>query len=189
MALHPTLWRTCRILAGGTRLQLLRWVVAQPGKTVSDLALAVGISLPRASQELRRLQSRGLIQAVRVGKRVRYQPIPDPEVPSAALLLAATEPVFRRFSDVSASRFVEVASAFSHPRRIAIAQELLRGPRYSIALRRAVGVPKIAFNRHLKVLRARALVVRRKGKNHFAVNSHPLAKALARVIKQASLAG
>ena len=40
MALSPTLWRTCRILSGGTRLALLRRVIKHPGLSVSELAAA-----------------------------------------------------------------------------------------------------------------------------------------------------
>ena len=78
MALHPTLWRTCRVLAGPTRLRLLRRVIARPGLTVQQLADAQDIGKSRASQELRRLQSRGLIQARRKSARVAYHPVPDP---------------------------------------------------------------------------------------------------------------
>ena len=42
MALHPTLWRTCRVLAGPTRLRLLRRVIARPGLTVQQLAMPRG---------------------------------------------------------------------------------------------------------------------------------------------------
>ena len=47
--LHPTLWRTGRMLSGNTRLELFRRVVAHPDQTVSELAAQVGISLPRTS--------------------------------------------------------------------------------------------------------------------------------------------
>ena len=51
MALSPTLWRTCRVLSGTTRLSLLQRIIRSPGLCVSDLAAAEGISLGRASQE------------------------------------------------------------------------------------------------------------------------------------------
>ena len=78
MALSPTLWRTCRVLAGGTRLALLRRVIKHPGLSVSELVAAEKIDLARASQELRRLQARGIVDVEREGRRVRYFPEPDP---------------------------------------------------------------------------------------------------------------
>lgn len=94
MALHPTLWRTCRVLAGPTRLRLLRRVIARPGLTVQQLADAQDIGKSRASQELRRLQSRGLIQARRKSARVAYHPVPDPLVATAKPLLEAMKTAF-----------------------------------------------------------------------------------------------
>ena len=94
MELHPTLWRTCRVLSGETRLKLLRLIIATPGKTVSRLAEETGIGLSRASQELRRLQSRGLVQTVRKGSFVHYLPDPDPQVPDAKPLLLAMKATF-----------------------------------------------------------------------------------------------
>lgn len=41
--LNPTLWRTCRMLAGTTRIRLLRELHTHPGQSVSELARAVGI--------------------------------------------------------------------------------------------------------------------------------------------------
>ena len=98
MELHPTLWRTCRVLAGSTRLNLLRLVVATPGHTVSRLAEEAGIGLSRASQELRRLQSRGLLRATRTGSFVHYRPEPDPQVPDAKPLLLAMKTLFTAVS-------------------------------------------------------------------------------------------
>ena len=33
--LNPTLWRTCRMLAGANRIRLLRAIFAQPGQSVT----------------------------------------------------------------------------------------------------------------------------------------------------------
>ena len=189
MSLHPTLWRTCRVLAGETRLQLLRRVSNHPGHSVSDLADAGGISRPRASQELRRLQSRGLLQAVRIGRMVRYQPVPDALVPTAAPLLAASQAVFRRYSRSSGLRFAEIAVAFSHPRRIAIVAELIHSPRTAASLRQATGIPWRALKRHLRVLRNRQLVVCQRGRYYFRPGGHPLACCLARIIRDSFSTG
>ena len=91
MALSPTLWRTCRVLAGGTRLALLRRVIKHPGLSVSELAAADKIDLARASQDLRRLQSRGLLRRHQAGVHVLFRPLPDPQVATAAPLLKAVQ--------------------------------------------------------------------------------------------------
>ena len=89
MELTPTLWRTCRVLSGATRLELLRRIIEMPDQCVAELTEALGLSETRASQELRRLQSRGLVQVAREGRWVRYRPVTVPKVPSAKPLLAA----------------------------------------------------------------------------------------------------
>ena len=183
MSLSPTLWRTARALSGETRLGLLRRLVGEPGQTVSQLAEAMGLSLPRASQELRRLQSRGLLQASRTGLMVRYRPIPDPLVDSAKPILAAMEESFARFPEAEIGKIVCVAQGFSHVRRLAIVQELLRGPRSAAELQRLLQLSGMAAYRHLNLLRESG-VVRREGKDWALEQSdHPLAKCLARLLR------
>mgnify|MGYP003618402685 FL=1 len=174
--LYPTLWRTCRMLSGATRLDLFRQVVASPGLTVSALAQHAGISLPRASQELRRLQSRGLLQAVRRGLHVQYRPVADRLVPTARPLLQAMQESFQRQPDNAA--IVPIAVAFSHERRLALVQLLLRGPWNVAELGQAVGMSRNTLNRHLRCLRA-AQLIRKTGKMIvLAEADHPLARCL-----------
>ncbi|MBU1694846.1 MAG: ArsR family transcriptional regulator [Verrucomicrobia bacterium] len=189
MELHPTLWRTCRVLAGVTRLRLLRQICRVPGLRVSDLATLEGIGESRASQELRRLQSRGLVQAVRMGRRVRYWPLPDPQVPAAKPLLNALETAFRRSPRSVETEGLRIASAFSHPRRLAIIQVILRGPRNFGALSGAVGFSRAALNRHLRILQARGLVERRAGGYRWKADPHPLTQCLVRLVKRRSASG
>ena len=183
MGLSPTLWRTARVLAGETRLGLLRRLVAEPGQTVTQLAEAMGLSLPRASQELRRLQSRGLLQASRSGLTVRYRPAPDPLVDSAKPILAAMEESFARFPEAETGKIAGVAKGFAHVRRLAIVQELHRGARSAAELQRLLQLSGMASYRHLNLLRE-AGVVGREGKNWaLASSDHPLAKCLARLLR------
>ena len=79
--LNPTLWRTCKMLAGQTRIRLLRQLHRQPGPCVADLGKAVGIKRSDASQELRRIQSRGLLKSMRQGIPLVYRMEPDPKSP------------------------------------------------------------------------------------------------------------
>ena len=183
MILHPTLWRTCRVLAGETRLQLLRLVVKKPGQTVTNLADSAQIGMSRASQELRRLQSRGLIQAIRERGNVKYDPVPDPLVPSAKPLLEAIKSAFLCTPPQPDGPAIAMATALSHPRRIAILQELLDEPRSFSELRTAVHIPAISLRRHLRLLRRLDLVGQARQTWCFIPNRHPLTQCLMRILK------
>ena len=173
MSLSPTLWRTSRILAGPTRLELLRRIVAAPNARVAELAAAAGLSESRASQELRRLQARGLVQAVRTGSAVTYRPVPDPLVASAKPLLAAAKAALAKWPE---DETIRVAKAFGHERRLRIVRALRPGARGFAELAVAAGMPQMALLRHLRVLQAGGVV--RKGKRgwELAPNAHPLAR-------------
>lgn len=183
MELHPTLWRTCRVLAGPTRLNLLRLVVATPGHTVSRLAEEAGIGLSRASQELRRLQSRGLLRATRTGSFVHYLPESDPQVPDAKPLLLAMKTAFAQESPSMDESIVRIATALSHPRRILILRELRGGPRTFPMLQAALHISFGALFRHLQVLQAGHLVQRKDSGFCMARNAHPLARCLVDLVK------
>ncbi len=92
--LHPTLWRTCRTLANSRRLACLKAVFANPGSSVEAIAEAAHIPHAQASLCLRALQARGLIRAERQSRWVRYSPVPDSSVPSAAPILTALQRAF-----------------------------------------------------------------------------------------------
>ena len=183
MELHPTLWRTCRVLAGPTRLKLLRLVVAAPGHTVSRLAEDAGIGLSRASQELRRLQSRGLIRATRNGPFVHYLPESDPQVPDAKPLLLAMKTAFARQSPSMDESIALIATALSHPRRILILRELRNGPRTIPMLQAALHFSFGAIFRHLQVLQEGHLVRRKASLFRMAGTPHPLARCLVDLVK------
>jgi DNA-binding HxlR family transcriptional regulator len=178
MDLNPTLWRTCRILSGRTRLALLRRVVRRPGQTVSQLAKAEGISLPRTSQELRRLQSRGLLQAVRTGLFVKYHPIPDPQVAMAKPLLQALQEAFSRFPASADDQGILIAAGLSHIRRLAIVRELRKEPRDIPGLSARTRIPGRALWRHLRLLEQGGWVQREGAVWEIAPNDYPLAKCL-----------
>jgi len=184
MTFHPTLWRTCRVLAGETRLRLFRLVVKEPGQTVTALADAAGIKVSRASQELRRLQSRGLIRAERERNTVKYLPVSDPLVPVAKPLLAAMESAFAHPESAPDHLAIEMATALSHPRRIHIIRELLKGPRDFDALQRAVHIPMGSLYRHLDLLRHLNLVRQARKTWAFIPNAHPLTQCLIRILRE-----
>ena len=126
-SLNPTLWRTCRALAGPKRLGLLRQILQNPGRNVSKLAEVTRIGESDASQELRRLQSRGLLRRSLQGAQVIYRPIPDPQVASAAPLLKALQAVWAEAS-VNDEDLIRIATGLAHERRVEIARILRQGP-------------------------------------------------------------
>ena len=182
MLLHPTLWRTCRVLAGKTRLRLLRQVVNNPGQTVTRLADAADIHLSRASQELRRLQSRGLIQAERNRNTVKYFPISDPLVSTAKPLLDSMKSAFSKAQPASDALAIGIATALSHPRRIAILTQLLKGPMHFDDLRTAVHIPAVSLQRHLRLLQRLDLARQARRTWCFIPNRHPLTQCLVRIL-------
>ena len=183
MELHPTLWRTCRVLSGETRLKLLRLIIATPGKTVSRLAEETGIGLSRASQELRRLQSRGLVQTVRKGSFVHYLPDPDPQVPDAKPLLLAMKATFAHGTPSQTQPTIAIARALSHPRRILILRELRDGPRNIPMLQTNLPISAAALFRHLRALQQGGLVQCKTSVFQISRNAHPLAKCLLDLIR------
>lgn len=178
MELTPTLWRTGRVLAGPTRLELLGRIIASPNQCVGELAEATGLAETRASQELRRLQARGLVQAVRSGRWVRYRPVPDPKVPSAKPLLEAMKAALARHPSEGDAQTIPVAKAFSHERRLKMLRWLENGPCGGEELRFMAGLSKPALFRHLQVLKRGGLVRRTKNGWEWTPNPHPLAKAM-----------
>ncbi|HRU19519.1 MAG TPA: helix-turn-helix transcriptional regulator [Kiritimatiellia bacterium] len=66
---HPTLWRTCRVLANARRLACLRVVMGTPNLCVQEIAREVRFGEAQVSLALRALQARGLIAALPLGRQ------------------------------------------------------------------------------------------------------------------------
>lgn len=182
--LNPTLWRTCKMLTGQTRLRLLRLLVASPGECVSALGKRVGIKPSAASQELRRIQSRGLLQAERHGVHLIYRPAADPQVASADPLLKAIQAACAVFPPERDGDMAVIAAGLSHERRIRIVRFLLEGSLARSDLQSAVRIPDHPFHAHLATLLDSGFVTRSRNRLQFAVPNHPLAKALVKLLRQ-----
>jgi DNA-binding transcriptional ArsR family regulator len=161
--LQPTLWRTCRVLANRTRLQMFGVLVNQPGQTVSDIATRLSLSLPVASEYLRAMEARGLLTVRRSGRWVKYRSAPDsnPDAVSEANLVAALKKVFRNHPEPVEFIF-KMATAFTHPRRIDIFRALRGAPCPFSRLQTSTGISSWALVRHLGKLEARGFVTRQK---------------------------
>lgn len=183
--LNPTLWRTCKMLAGATRVKLLRQLYAHPGRNVSALGAAVGIRRACASQELRRIQSRGLLQAARRGRPLIYRLEADPQVPSAAPLLKAIQAAMERLPARRDPDICAIANGLAHARRIAIARVLLIGPCASADLQFRLRLSAFGLEQHLKTLEQGGWVKRQGSQVRFQPPPHPLAHALTDLLKPA----
>lgn len=180
--LNPTLWRTCRMLSGTTRLRLLRSLEEHPGRNVSELARAVGVGLSAASQELRRIQSRGLLQAERRQASLVYRFGADPQVPSAAPILKALRTALAHRGSKEDAQIQALARGLGHPSRIALLKSLMHGPKNAFALQQEFHLAFRTLDRHLRPLLDSGLIRRENRLLRFVPPVHPLAKALLRLL-------
>jgi DNA-binding transcriptional ArsR family regulator len=155
---HPTIWRTCRVLANPNRLHCLKAVLTTPGAAVGEIAALCGLPHNQACLSLRALQARGLIRPVRESRWVRYHPQADPLVPSAAPILCGISEALLA-GKMPDDRVIRCLTAFTHPRRLTILAllHLHRGLPFT-RLSRESDVSPAALARHLDKLRRRGLV-------------------------------
>lgn len=182
--LTPTLWRTCRMLAGQTRIQLLRQLHDTPDQNIRVRADALGISQPFASQEMRRIQSRGLLQASRRGASVVHVPKADPQVASAAPLLKAVWTAFDTFPIERDIDMTVIAAGLGHQRRMDMVRTLMQGPQTAAQLLAAHPMAPTSFYLHLRTLIASGFVQTQDRTLVFKIPPHPLAKALVTLLRQ-----
>ena len=177
--LRPTLWRTCRVLASETRLQLLWALFEKEGLCVANLARLTGISEQNASNQLRALNARGLITPRRIGLRVFYRPEPNTEVEHAQTLLDALRDCCEK--KMPFASIIRQATAFTHARRILIIQALAAGPASFDDLHEQTGVPAASLTHHLKKLEARRFVRRRGGRYYQSTPGNSFGRILKKV--------
>lgn len=181
---HPTVWRTCRVLANLRRLACLKAVLRNPGECVGTLAASARVGETYASLALRNLQARGLIAARRESRWVRYFPEPDPLVPAAAPILEGIREALLD-EQLPAKEVAQILTAFTHPRRLALLRDLTHaGPTAFDALARSCGISPPALYRHLKKLERRSLVRAEQDVWSLARRPVPLAAVLLRLIAE-----
>lgn len=155
--LHPTLWRTCRAIANPTRLAIFAFLLEHRDQSVSAVAARFQITLSAASQQLRLLESRGLLTVRRSGKWVKYRIAPPDGENSGSLLAAAIRWEFQRNTEAAQTVF-KWATAFTHPRRIKVICVLQSGTKTFDQLQVICQIPFWALYRHLKKLEARGFI-------------------------------
>ncbi len=155
---HPTVWRTCRVLANAGRIRCLKAVLERPSSTVGEIARRARTAEAVASEYLRALQARGLIRAERESRWVRYAPDPDPLVKGSRRLLVALRRALLA-EGRSEEEIIRSLTAFTHPRRLDILWCLLRDGQASferLCARTRISQP--ALSRHLSKLEARGMI-------------------------------
>ena len=159
--LRPTLWRTCRVLANSTRLKIFGFLAKEPDQTVSIVAERCHLSRPLASEYLRYLESRCLLEARRRGRLVRYRIASADRAGQMNGLVRVLELIFAGNAEPVHTVF-QLATAFTHPRRIEIFRALLIEPSTVNQLRRVTGISAPALRRHLAKLEKRGFTSRRQ---------------------------
>jgi len=174
--LRPTLWRTCRVLANETRLNLLRVLFSCDESTVSVLARETGISLSLASIQLRSLNARGLVSARPAGRWVFYSANPNLAVEHAGIIGNAIRE--RCAAGTENKSLIEMATAFTHPRRIAIARCLSEGAKTFPELLVSTHISTMALYRHLGKLAARHMMEQEDDRYLLARPKNPFGQTL-----------
>ena len=179
MKLRPTLWRTCRVLASETRLQLL-WHLFREGELcVGQLAQRTGTSTPNASNQLRALSARGLISPRREKMNVIYRAEANSEVDFAPGLLKALRACHER--SMTFKTAIRQSTAFTHERRIEIVI-VLHGKSLTFGeLRDATNISPTALSRHLAKLEVRRFAKRIDGMYRLSQPGNPLGRELIKI--------
>jgi DNA-binding transcriptional ArsR family regulator len=177
---QPTLWRTCRALANHSRLQLFGLLLREPGLSVAAVAVRLKMPISVASEYLRALEARGLLTVKRKGRRVTYRPGVEKGEGAGPRLVTALRLAFCQERQMEETVF-KLATAFTHPRRIAVFRALQSHPRTLGQLQMATGIPTRSLVRHLMKLEARGFVMCREG--IYAATERPdaLGRELARL--------
>jgi DNA-binding transcriptional ArsR family regulator len=178
--LQPTLWRTCRVLANRTRLEMLAVLLETPGQTVSAIAAHFKITLSMASQSLRALEARSLLIVRRVGRRVSYRHAPSAGESIASRLGAAVRMALQRDPEAIETIFKQV-TAFTHPRRIEIFRHLCQRPHTLSQLQAVTRISEPALARHLRKLTMRGFVTPQHGLYAVGTPGNALGRELARL--------
>jgi DNA-binding IclR family transcriptional regulator len=165
---------------------MLNLLFQQPNQTVSALAEQVNLSLPVASQYLRALEARGLLEVRRTGRRVTYRPVPANAQSPAANLVSVLRRVFRQDGDPVETIF-KTSTAFTHPRRIDVFGVIRNEGQSLFQLRTATCVSSPALYRHLRKLKSRGFVEWRDGKWHVTPRSDRLGQELTQRVSQSLL--
>ena len=175
----PPLWRTCRVLANRVRLKIFGALSQRPGMRVGDVARAMRLSLPAASQYLRALEACGLVESRRIRRSVIYGANGPKGSGNQALARAVTNRMKERGAIESVFK---LATAFANPGRIEVFRRLQAKPMSPAELSVATGWSPRTLGRHLAKLKSRGFVQQKASREKFeaTVPDDALGRALAK---------
>ncbi len=179
--LRPTLWRTCRVIAAKTRLQLLWRLFQNENQCVAELAEAVGVSPQNASTQLRALSARGLISPHRKNLKVVYHPEVNDEVAHAGTLLEALRKCAE--NGMSYETVIRQATALTHLRRILIVRALDERRQPFDELQKTTGISSTALSQHLAKLESRGFVKNMYGEYRLGRPGNSFGRVLLQVAR------
>ncbi len=161
MRQERTLWKTCRVIASETRLQLLWHLFTEKELSVTEVCRLTGGSSSNTSFQLKLLCECGLVVFRREKMEVLYRSEANSAVKYAPEVLEALRSCHER--GVFFKTLIRHATAFTHERRIEIVRALRGRSLSARALRDSTGMSPSAFCRHLDKLMRRGYV---KNENH-----------------------
>lgn len=177
--LPPPLWKTCRIIASETRLQLL-WTLFEHGELcVNQLMRETNTSRANTSNQLRLLAEQGLVVSRRKNMNVIYRAEANTAMKFAPPLLAALKNGFNH--SMSFKTIIRQATALSHGRRVEIIQTLKGKSLSSDELIHATGMSSTALSRHLIKLEDRNFIMRNRTLYRYWKPGNPLGKVLIKL--------
>lgn len=181
MKLRPTLWRTCRVIANETRLQLLWEIFKNNELCVAELADLAGTTHHNASTQLRSLNARGLLIPTRKQQKLFYRPEANEDVAHAEELLQALRRCYQQ--SVPFKQIIRQSTAFTHSRRIEIARELSGAQKTFTNLLDSTGMKPPSLSRHLEKLKARGFI--EQGDKLYKLRSprHDFGRTLLRIAR------
>ena len=148
---------------------------------MSEVAECAGISGSSATQCLRALNAKRLLNAGLISRWVRYRVGHDPTVHGTRELVQALRRQLRSSGDAIDRTFVDI-TAFTHPRRAIIVHVLTGDNGLSFArLMTITGISAPALSRHLEKLQHRGVVEIRKQDYFCRRPRTPVLKTLVRL--------
>ena len=181
MALSPTLWRTCRVLSGTTRLSLLQRIIRSPVYVSATWRLP-RYQLGACESGLRRLQSRGwcVLSASCVMCAIILN---RPLVASAKPILEAMKRLSK--SNRNAMDLAQkYALGLTHPRREGIIRLLKNGPLGDSELKAQSRMGFQSFWHHMSLLRETGWIEMEKSERRWQLKpgKSPLATCLLELV-------
>jgi len=150
----------------------------RPWQSVSAVAEDVGINPSLASQYLRALNARGLLEVRRVGRWVEYRVAANRSIRGTLPLTKALRARFAGENDPVDGIFRDL-TAFTHPRRARMVAILRANAALKVHELRGLGnMSYDALRRHLIKLEARSIVEKRGDAYRLTPRPNPLVRAL-----------